>query len=249
MRKIGAQLYTVRKTLATNEDIKHTLRAIKEIGYDSVQLFGAPYLLEACAHSAQETGLEIVGVLVDLNTCEAHERELFQICSKYHISDIGISSRFSECQDTDTYIARVNAFAAKAKNAGFTFSYHNHGHEFIRLDCGETAMDRFLKEFHAETVDFMPDTYWLHDGAYDVRYFLEQTKGRVKILHLKDMKRTEQGHTFAEIGIGNLYFKGIVKAAYACGIKHFVVEQDSCESNPIDSLRKSYKYIKTLLEN
>lgn len=249
MRNIGAQLYTVRNTLTTNEEIQRTLQAIKEIGYDSVQLFGPIELIENCARYAEETGLGIVGVLVDINICEEQERKLFEICDQYNISDIGVSSSFSECRDAEAYIRRINAFASRAKNAGFTFSYHNHGYEFIKLDCGETAMDLFLKGFDAETVDFMPDTYWIHDGGYDVRYFLNQTKNRVNILHLKDMMRTEQGHTFTEVGNGNLYFKGIIKTAVDCGIKHFVVEQDRCEGNPIESLSQSYKYIIGLWED
>lgn len=249
MRNIGAQLYTVRNTLTTNEEIQRTLQAIKEIGYDSVQLFGPIELIENCARYAEETGLGIVGVLADINICEEQERKLFKICGQYNISDIGVSSRFSECRDAEAYIRRINAFASRAKNAGFTFSYHNHGHEFIKLDCGETAMALFLKGFDAETVDFMPDTYWIHDGGYDVRYFLNQTKNRVNILHLKDMKRTEQGHTFTEVGNGNLYFKGIIKTAVDCGIKHFVVEQDRCEGNPIESLSQSYKYVIGLWED
>ena len=249
MRNIGAQLYTVRNTLATNEEIQRTLQAIKEIGYDSVQLFGSIELIENCARYAEETGLGIVGVLADIHICEEQERKLFEICGQYNISDIGVSSKFSECRDAEAYIRRINAFASRAKNAGFTFSYHNHGHEFIKLDCGETAMALFLKGFDAETVDFMPDTYWIHDGGYDVRYFLNQTKNRVNILHLKDMKRTEQGHTFTEVGNGNLYFKGIIKTAVDCGIKHFVVEQDRCEGNPIESLSQSYKYVIGLWED
>jgi sugar phosphate isomerase/epimerase len=154
----------------------------------------------------------------------------------------------SECRDAEAYIRRINAFASRAKNAGFTFSYHNHGHEFIKLDCGETAMALFLKGFDAETVDFMPDTYWLHDGCCDVRYFLEKTRNRVRILHLKDMKRIEQGHTFTEVGNGNLYFEGIIKTAIDCGINEFVVEQDICEGNPLDSLKISYDHIKNILE-
>lgn len=248
MRNIGAQLYTVRNTLTTNEEIQRTLQAIKEIGYDSVQLFGSIELIENCARYAEETGLGIVGVLADINICEEQERKLFEICGQYNISDIGISSRFSECRDAEAYIRRINAFASRAKNAGFTFSYHNHGHEFIKLDCGETAMALFLKGFDAETVDFMPDIYWLHDGGCDVRHFLEQTNGRVKILHLKDMKRTEKGHTFAELGNGNLYFEGIINTALNCDITNFIVEQDICEGDAIESLKQSYKFIKSLLE-
>lgn len=249
MVNIGAQLYTVRTLLATEHKIESTIARIKEIGYNSVQLFGSVELMEKCAAFAKSAGLDIVGILVDLNTCENNRKELFELCDKYCIPDIGVSSHFPECQNVDAYIARINEFAAKVKNAGFTFSYHNHGHEFIRLADRKTAMSRFLKGFDTRTVDFMPDTYWLHDGGYDVRYFLEQTKNRVKILHLKDLRRTEQGHTFAEIGNGNLYFEGIINTALDCGITHFVVEQDSCEGNPIDSLRQSYKYIKALLED
>lgn len=248
MAKTGAQLFTVRTLLRTDHNIESTFAEIKRIGYQSVQLYGSIELIEKHAELAKAADLDIVGVLVDLDTCENNENKLFEICNQYGISDIGISSRFSECHNTDAYITRVNAFAKKSKKAGFIFSYHNHGHEFIRLADGETSMNRFLKEFDAETVDFMPDTYWLHDGGYDVRRFLEQTNGRVKILHLKDMKRTEEGHTFAEVGKGNLYFEGIVKTALDCGISHFVVEQDRCEGDPLESLKESYQFIKPLLE-
>lgn len=247
MVNIGAQLFTVRMLLTTDHEIESTFAEIKRIGYQSVQLFGTIELIEKHAELAKAVGLDIVGALVDLDTCENDENKLFEICNRYDISDIGISSEFSDCQNTDAFIARVNAFAEKAKNSGFTFSYHNHGHEFIRIADGETSMNRFLKEFNAETVDFMPDTYWVHDGGYDVRHLLEQTKGRVKILHLKDMKRTEEGHTFTEVGSGNLYFEGIVNTALNCGITNFIVEQDFCEGDPLESLKQSYMFIKSIL--
>lgn len=248
MKKLGAQLYTVRGMLKTDSEIRSTLAAIKNIGYDFVQLFGSVELAESCARIAKETGLEIIGILSDLGSYENNEKELFDMCSRYDVKDIGIYTDFSECQNIGDLINRTNTFAQKAARMGFTFSYHNHGHEFIKLDCGEIPMNCLLERFDAKTVDFMPDTYWIHDGGYDVRYFLERTRGRVKILHLKDMIRTEQGHTFAEVGNGNLYFKGIMETALDCGIEIFVVEQDSCPGDPIDSLRQSYSFTKTLLE-
>ncbi len=248
MKRIGVQLYTVRDLLGTKNEIHGTLAEIKKIGYDSVQLFGSLEFAQACAEGAKANGLAITGALLEMNTCEANEQALFKLCRSYQIKDIGISSGFSDCAEPDAYIGRVNAFARRAKDAGFTFSYHNHSHEFIALASGEIPMERFLEGFDPETVDFMPDTYWIHDGGCDVRHFLERTKGRVKILHVKDMKRIEQGHTFAEVGNGNLYFAGIIKTALDCGIEHFVVEQDICPGNPIDSLAQSYKTIKALLE-
>ena len=245
MENIGAQLYTVRDYL-TNEKIESTFKTIKEIGYDSVQLFGSCELIENCAKSADEAGLLIVGILADLNTCEEYGEKIFEMCKKYNIPDIGVSSNFEECQDVTNYINRINDFSHKAVTAGFTFSYHNHGHEFIKLADGKTPMEHFIDGFNPNTVDFMPDTYWIHDGGYDIRRFLEQTKNRVKILHLKDAKRTLQGLNFAEIGNGKLYFEGIIKTARDCGIKHFVVEQDVCDGDPIESLKQSYNYLNKL---
>lgn len=244
---LGAQLYTVRSRLQGEQETEQTLKEIKEIGYDSVQLFGSVELIENCSKSALAVGLDVIGVLVDMNFCEKHELELFEICKKYGIPDIGISSSSHEYQNPDDYIDRVHCFGRKVKEQGFTFSYHNHGHEFVRLSDGRTAMSHFVEKFDPDLVDFMPDTYWLHDGGYDVRYFLQETEGRVKILHLKDLKRlAEGGHTYAEIGNGNLCFKEILKLAEALGIKQYVVEQDVCPADPVESLRISYNNIQTL---
>lgn len=248
MIRIGAQLYTVRKKLTGISETEQTLKEIKDIGYHTVQLFGSLELAETCAECAEKAGLEVVGFLGDLKTCQENKNKLFELCKKYNIPDIGVSNRLEDCYEAEKYLAAVNAFAARAKAAGFTFSYHNHAHEFMKLYKGKTAMEYFLNGFDPDYVYFMPDTYWLQYGGYDVRYFIEQTKGRVKILHLKDMKHTAQGQIFTEIGNGNLYFKGIVKAALDCGIEQFIVEQDICEGDPLESLKQSYGYIKTVLK-
>jgi len=249
MIHIGAQLYTVRSLLGTEEEMQRTFAKIREIGYTSIQLFGSAAVLEKYAKFAQAAGLRIAGILVDLPTCQACEQALFELCRRYEIPDIGVSTNPTECETPQAYISVLNAFAEKARQAGFSFSYHNHGHEFIRQADGKTAMDHFLAGFNPDAVDFMPDTYWLHDGGCDVRHFLEQTKNRVTILHLKDLRRTPEGHTFAEVGNGNLYFRGILETARACGITQFVVEQDICDGDPLESLRQSYRNIQNLMED
>lgn len=250
MNQIGLQIYTVRNLLKTDEYAQRIFHVIKEIGYKGVQIYGPRGSVEQAgsyAKFAKEAGLAVEGILVDIDSCETNEESLFALCREHHIPEIGISSRFSDFEEIDSYIERVNRFAARAKAEGLRFSYHNHGHEFIRLADGKRAMDRFLEEFD-NAIDFMPDTYWIQDGGYDVRYFLEQTKGRVNVLHLKDMKRTEEGHTYAEVGCGNLYFEGIIKTALDCGIRQFFVEQDLCEGDPLDSIKISYENTLKILE-
>lgn len=246
MKNLSVQLYTVRNQLQDEGQIQATLEAIKAIGYTSVQLYGTMELLEKCAKYSEAAGLRVMGILADLNFCEENREKLLALCRRYSMEDLGISAKFAEFAEPEAYIARVNALAAKVKAAGFSFSYHNHAAEFITLSCGKTAMACFLEGFDRENVTFMPDTYWLQEGGYDVRHFLEQVWQRVSILHLKDMRHTADGHTFAEIGSGSLWFEGILRSAGECGVKHFVVEQDICDGDPLDSLRKSHQYLQSI---
>ena len=71
-------------------------------------------------------------------------------------------------------------------------------------------MQLLIEGFDEKLVDFMPDTYWLQFGGIDVRAFIEKLSGRIKILHLKDMKRTAEGITYAEIGSGNINFNSFL---------------------------------------
>ena len=245
MYPLGVQLYTVLDQLNTPEQMRRTITALKTMGYETAQLCGSAEQIAAFASVCTAVGLTPIGLLSDLNTCQQNAETFFALCREHGIRDIGVSAGLMECAEIPEYIRRVNIFARRAKAEGFTFSYHNHGHEFIRTSCGKHSMDLFLEGFDPECVDFMPDTYWIQNGGADVRHVLERMSGRVKILHLKDMKRTKTGHTYAEIGNGNLYFPGIIETAKKIGVQHFIVEQDVCKGDPLDSLKKSISYLKS----
>ena len=244
MYQLGVQLYTVFSKLNTPEETEKTVAELKKMGYETAQLCGSMEQMCRFAKACGDAGLTPMGLLSDLKTCEQYPQEIFDLCRQYDMKDIGVSAPLMDYAEIPEYISRINAFARRVKGEGFTFSYHNHGHEFIRTSCGKTSMDLFLEGVDPEFVDFMPDTYWIQDGGADVRHVLERMSGRVKILHLKDMKRTKDGHTYAEIGSGNLYFEGILQTAKQIGVQHFIVEQDVCEGDPLDSLRKSIGYLK-----
>lgn len=249
MKKIGVQLYTVRFTLDTEADFRATVSAVKAIGYQSVQLFrrGTPQDTANWCRICMEEGLAVSGILGSLPDCEENAEALFDICATYHVPELGISAAVTVEEEIDPFIARVNAFAEKTAQRGLIFSYHNHGVEFIKTACGKTIMERYIDGFSAN-VRFMPDTYWIHDGGFDVRHLLDLVKGRVSVLHVKDLVRTQEGHTFAPVGDGNLYFDGILQTALQNGIEEFIVEQDKCDGDPLDCLKRSYAYLTSELE-
>jgi len=246
MNRIGVQTYTVRNTLNTDADCAQTMEKLKSIGCDTVQLFGSVELIERCGNYCEKSGISIIGVLGSLDSYVQDKDALFAVCRKYGIEDIGVSSGVSTYEEAVDYIPRLNQFACEVKAASFSFSYHNHSNEFIRTSCGKTVMDLFLEGFDPACVSFMPDTYWLQHGGCDVRHFLETVKGRIKILHLKDMKRAKDGPIYAEIGSGNLYWEGILKTALEGGVREFVIEQDICDGDPLESIQKSVSYLKSL---
>jgi len=246
MNELGAQLYTVRKFVKDDCTLQKAISEIKRIGYTSVQLYGTTEIAKRLAEAAAAEGLAISGILAEIDAYEQNAGEYFAICKKYDIKDLAVSGFYTELEAVRKYVQRANSMAKTIRENGMTFSYHNHASEFIRTSDGKTVIEHYLEGFDPELIDFMPDTYWVHSGGFDVRRFLEITRGRVKILHLKDMKLTKDGQTFAEIGKGNLYFPGILRLALDCGIKQYVVEQDSCDGDPLYSLNQSFDYIQSL---
>ena len=95
-----------------------------------------------------------------------------------------------------------------------------------------------------KTTSFVLDTYWVQHGGGDVIAWMNKLAGRIDILHLKDMAMADKQY-ITEIGQGNLNFDGIIETAEKIGVKHYVVEQDTCPGDPFDSLKISYDYIKS----
>lgn len=241
----GLQLYTVRKLLTSDNEIRRVFQRIKALGYTSVQLYGKPDLLNACAKNAANMGLRISGILSNIPYCQEYTREIFELCKKYGIPDLGISSNRVECESIDSYTKEVNHFFSMLPAHIETFSYHNHSHEFSVIQHGRSAMDVLLSELDPG-ICWMPDTYWLHDGACDVIDFLEAHGDRVRIMHLKDRKTKPAAFMFCEVGYGCLNFQQILKTARNCGIREYIVEQDECDQDPMNSIKLSMDYLKSI---
>ncbi len=248
----GLQLYTVRDLMTDTASAENTIKKIAEMGYETVQLAGTIEDIERTADVCARLNMPCIGILASmsfLTSIDVHDNyteRLLKCARLIDAKDIGISSTAKNLDTANDIITRANAFAKIIRNEGFTFSYHNHSNEFIRTENGKTVMDLFLEGFDKELIDFMPDTYWLQHGGADVRHFIEQYSDRIKIIHLKDMKRTPEGVTFAELGKGNIYLEGIVKLAMDNGINNFIVEQDKCDGDPLESARISIEYLKSI---
>lgn len=243
MKEIGLQLYTIRNYLEDEAKLVDNLRLVKDAGYDAVQLFGPLDRCEKVGLAAIEAGLKVLGTTGPTKIFFENPDETIALHKKLGCIDIGIGgASCTTLEQLHDFINQANEFNKKVREAGMTFSYHNHSYEFELLE-GKLIFDELLKGLDP-SIKFVLDTYWVQVGGGDVRYWIEKLKGRIDILHLKDLQVIWGAPKFAAMGKGNMWWDGIIPVADASGVKHYVVEQDDCgEDDPMDCIKVSSDYL------
>jgi len=242
--KIGAQMYTVCEFLKTPEQIASSLKRVKELGFDIVQLSGLgpidPAELAAIVHDlALEvciTHSPIDRILNDTDALIAEHRAL-------GCNGIGIGCMPNQYRGSLEGARALLKDTAEARKkiaaAGMTLAYHNHNFEFQKFN-GTNVFDLLIEEGD-DTFGFILDTFWVQAGGGDPAQWLERLAGRVPVIHLKDFS---YGRKMAVVGEGNINFDRVFQAAEASGTRYMLVEQDDCNGeDPIECLRRSYRYL------
>jgi sugar phosphate isomerase/epimerase len=248
INQVAAQLFTCRDLLKTPADIAATLKRLRKVGYTAVQVSGMGPIAEeelramldgegmvCCA--THESGPEILE-----NTQKVIDRLGRLKCSiTAYPYPAGVD--MGSAASVDAMIAGLDAAGAKMAAAGQILCYHNHNHEFRKLE-GKTILERIYARSNPAHLQGELDTCWVHYGGGENVEWCERLAGRMPIIHLKDyMTNAENKHQLCEIGAGNLNFKKIIAAAEKSGCKWFAVEQDTCPGDPVDSLEQSFRYI------
>jgi sugar phosphate isomerase/epimerase len=246
--QVAVQLYTLRQHLKTPADMAKTLKRVREIGYRAVQMSGVGEVDPAeFARMCAGEGLTL---------CATHENGQAILGTPENIIDklralgCGITAYpfpagidFNSEASVAGLIAGLARAGALFRDAGMTLCYHNHNHEFRKLN-GRVILERIYAEIPADVLGAELDTYWVQMGGADVVDWMGKVAGRQPILHLKDCGVNAENQTgFCEIGRGNLPFKHIIAAAEAGGTKWFAVEQDVCPGDEFESIRISLEYI------
>lgn len=239
-KRIGAQLYTIRDFCKNENDFDLSMKKISDIGYKTVQVSGigdvAParvkeicdkYSLEIiCTHRPFEEYRDDLDKVIDYHS--ALGCDICGLGSMHHdyLTEDGINE----------FIKIANRASDTLKKSGFTFAYHNHCFEFMKIK-GKYIFD-ILKD---ETdIDFIVDVYWLAYAAQNPAAVIEGLGKRAKIVHFKDLAINIMNIEMAEVMEGNLDFDAIINACEKAGVKAAFVEQDICKRNPFESLKISY---------
>jgi len=253
MTQIGAQLYTVREFTKTPEDYAVTLKKVKEIGYDAVQVSGGCKIeAEKLGGMLQDNGLVCAATHISF---EEMQEDLDKVIANHkalgckYVGIGGLPGKYRQSAEGFVTFAReATEVGKKLADAGQQFLYHNHHFEFIRLDDGRRGMDILYEETDPEFFKFEIDTFWVQTAGGDPIDWIRKMKGRMEVVHFKDMRvsASEIRPIMSEVGEGNLNWPGIIEACRDNGMVYHLVEQDVCLRNPFESLRISLENLHKL---
>ena len=138
-------------------------------------------------------------------------------------------------KDLLTQCKYLNEIGKLCKQSGIKFGYHNHSHEFQKVE-GKTMYDVMLENTDPEYVFFEMDVFWtVWRQNSPVNYF-KKYPGRFKMFHIKDYREIGQS--------GMVGYDAIFNNADKAGMENFVVELEQSEAPSIvDGVRISIDYL------
>ncbi|KPB04659.1 sugar phosphate isomerase/epimerase family protein [Bacillus sp. CHD6a] len=238
--KIAAQLYTVRDLC--EKDFIGVLKALKEMGYAGVEMAGLyGHDAKEIAATLKEWNLSVVGMHVGMDRLRNELPAVLNEAELFGTKHLVMPYVVDEDRTEEYYVslkAELNELASVLKKDGYTISYHNHDFEFHKEIDGKVVLEYLLEPSADNLLLAELDVYWVTKAGRDVLEFLSPLAGRVPTLHMKDMAAGEEGN-FAEVGTGVIDFESILRWGEKNGVQWYIIEQDVCEGNPLDSLRIS----------
>ena len=248
--KIAAQLYTLRDFTKTPGDIATTLKKVGQIGYEAVQLSAlGPIDVRELKGILDGEGLTVCATHVDYYRMRDETQSVIDehnVLECRYTAIGGLPEEYRrDVEEYRRFAKEASEVARKLKEAGLVFGYHNHSFELAKFE-GKTALEVLFEESDSQVFTAEIDTYWIQHGGGDPAEWIRRMKGRIPLVHFKDMGISDGRQVMAEVGEGNLNWDAILEACKSSGVLWYIVEQDICQRDPFESLAISLNNLKKM---
>ena len=265
--KIGLQVYSIRDV--AEKDFVDAMKAVKEIGYDGVELAGMYGIPAADVKKIlDDIGLECISAHVSyaelMNDLEGTVAAYNTVGAKFiALPYMGESDR-PTAPGFDKVLENIKKISDECKKYGITLLYHNHDFEFEKMPDGTYALDYLYKTAGLDVIKPEFDTCWVRVAGENPVDYINTYAGNCPVVHLKDFVGGKSANMYALIGIdkeadvteefrfrpvgyGVQDFPAIVKASEDCGAGWVIVEQDNSYETPtLENAKLSREYLKTI---
>ena len=259
MAKIGVQGMMLKDRIA-QDGVYATLKNISDLGYHSIEMSQVAMTPENVAEmkrAKDELGMQFAALSAALEPMPGVPGDSLTTTYDKIVADartldakilrMGMLpfAAMANREELVRFVGVTAEYAKRLANDGLTLAYHNHHVEFAKFD-GVRMMD--IIRDSAPELRFEIDVHWVQRSGVDPVTFLEEYRGLVDLIHLKDYRVGEvpagaldllaagdrKGFydaflgiiQFAEVGQGNLDFNAIIDKALETGVQHMLVEQD-----------------------
>lgn len=242
--RYALQLYTVRDHM--EKDVPGTLDKVCAAGYQYVEVAGTYGLPWASFQKAlAKANLKACGAHMGYEEITQNPRAAIDVAQALQIRYIiipCIDQKFTANRQGWIDCAKAMSAAGKIlREAGIKLCYHNHAHEFQLLE-GERIIDIVMQNSDPEHLFLELDVFWARYAGYKPETVIEKYTGRCPVLHVKDMTDAKS-RAFTEVGRGLFDWPFLLEVSAAAGTKWFVVEQDSCAKDSLESARISATFM------
>ena len=236
---IALQLYSVRDH--TTKDMAGTLRKLAAMGYQNVELAGYGNLTrEQLKDVIDETSQKVVSIHTNLARLQNEIDDVVAESKVFGNRYVVLGSVPAELRGSAAgwreAAKTLNNIGERLHQHDVQFCYHNHAFEFEEKYDGEYGLDILFSHSDPRFVQSELDCYWVKKGGAEPVDYIKKYSGRIPLLHIKDMAPNGD---FAEIGNGTMNWEEIFSAAEATGVRHYIVEQDTCPGDSLDSVKLS----------
>lgn len=261
---IALQLYSVRDEL--EKDFFGTLKKVKTMGYDGVEL---PGLNGRDSYEVRRM-LDEVGLACPSSHVPVAEQKEVGAFVRYARAGVRfVAVPWMDYGNGNEYlrenIETVRTLAENAAKEGITLLYHNHDFEFKKVN-GKAILDILYEEIPAYLLQTQFDTCWVKFAGESPVEYLKKYAGRAPLVHLKDFwsdgengvapydligksseARKKTNFEFRPIGYGVQDIPSIIKASEEAGAEWLIVEQDESSVRPtMEAARMSIEYLHSL---
>ena len=209
--KKAVQQFMLGTVMNNEKQTRETLRAMKEAGYDGIELCGfmihpmgmmVRLLTQAAGmpvgkggnldwHSLMnESGLQVVSLHLDLGTLERDVQATAGEAKAFGTNYIVITGMYRFDYGSEAVVRelaeRLNKVGKALKEQGIELLYHNHNCELRKVNTKQTAYDILLEETDPSYVNFEFDSYWFAEGGADPLYWMRKLGSRMKLWHIND---------------------------------------------------------------
>ncbi len=248
--RIGLQISSLKKYIQTCADTADTLRRVRELGYEDVQLqWTGPEVDSAfLAEQLRAQGLRCWGTQDYYDVVMGrldYEIEAAGLYGARYICVSGVPERFMSPEGLEAMAGELRATCRRLAERGLILTFHPRRQEYVRWD-GATVTERLLEL--VPDMQLTLDAYHTAVSHVDTVALMRRLAGRVDLVHIKDSAAAEPGAPLTPVGAGAIDFLPVLRACEGAGVKVVLAEQESWQCDAFCCMAQSLGYLRGALD-